>query len=316
MSEATTETVAPATNGAAPVQAPTEPAKTPETAEVKKPEAPKPAPGVKDWSAITAAEKRLTRERQGVEARAKEVAAKEAQLAEREKGTSAGMEALRKAYNDGDYSKIESEFPDIYKRLTQHKLSAKRPAAPAAPPPVTEEAILAKLEARQKADHEKAVAERWTGIEATWAEHIKTAGEKFPLLAIEWEDDPDLIRNTLRDMDKRPTALTFDAASAEMESWLKTRLERRQKALAPTGQVEPKTPSVSSPGDTAGNVSGSGGPTTLTGRLSQESAMPAAPAAPAGTVQGDDPVSVIRRRQEHEARELERATAEFVARRK
>lgn len=322
---AATETPATETPNAQP-PAPIEAAKPAEPAK----EAPKPPPTVKDWSAVTIAEKRITKGNQALEAKAKDIAAREAAVeAKAEQYRQEGLQALKKAYESKDYSRIEAEFPDLYKQLTQDKLrNAKRPgAAPPAPAPTKAE-IIAEIRAEEKAEREKgqqaAQEEYRVNLENTLVTSVRADVSKFPLLAIEIEESPDLIRQWLHGMDDRTIKKsdgsafsTMGEAMAEMEARFQARSQRRATALGLAGQPAPKTPSGSSPGDTAGKVNESGGPTTLTGRLSQESALPASPGSSSAAPQvATDYVSQMRARQEREAAELERATAEFVARRK
>jgi hypothetical protein len=248
MSEAqATETTAPVTENAPP---PAEAAKPAEPAK----EAVKPPPSAKDWSAVTIAEKRITKGNQALEAKAKEITAREAAVdAKAEQYRQEGLQALKKAYESKDYSRIEAEFPDLYRQLTQDKLSRARPGTKAPPAaPLTEEAIIAKIEAKQKAEQEKSQAsqqaEYRVNLENTLVTSVRADAAKYPLLAIEIEDSPDLIRAWLHGMDDRTIKKsdgsafsTMGEALAEMEARFRSRSEKRAQALGLAGQPAAKT---------------------------------------------------------------------------
>lgn len=340
MSEAQTAAAPAATEAPA---APVAPAEAPK-ADAKPAEAPKVNREADKWADVTERERAARSRSERLKAEAKALAEQKAQV-EQERAT---FEAIKKAKATGDFSKLEELLgPDTYEAWTRTKLKGGKPD----PVKVLKAEIHAEMEAKAKAEREAAEAkakadeeakrtEYYSKLDTGFASLIKGGADKYELTALEMARNPERIKAVLRYADanahkpdfmadKRDSQgrLTLEIVAATLESELAEEAERllstskfksRLAPSAPVTATQTDKSKTTAPQTEAGkDQRASGGPTTLTERLSQEKSSSAPVVDPSSMTDEElskaSPTVRIREQKRRQDEALARAIAEAEA---
>jgi len=331
--EATTP-IAPATAPAGGLTASPPPAVVTPAAkpDAKAAEAQKPAPSSAEWNKLNAKERQQRTTDETLKKQREELGTQQAALAAKQ----SEIDAIK----SGDPAKIIELLGGLegYNKLTSHLLqqraAAKKTGAPA-PTVQNIDAVVAKAiadheakkereatEAKTKAEAEakKAADARFAQLSTECAELIATDAERFTQLQLETGKQPGILETMLREVEgliMRPEGWTVGTKTLKGTATLDQALDLLEDALVEraatfaSAKVRARLAATSSQAEKPAEQGGtrkseSGGPTTLTTRLSQESTLTSRPAEAAAPT-GESPLA---RKQREERESLERAIAD------